>query len=247
MAKLMVLDFCRNQKNKDAQVLRMSITEIIANRGLQEMLANAVSHYTSMGIAGQALQRCIDYTIRYCLNNQGAMFDHAPSILFKAIAHVATKHVADLLANQREPRSLEIYSENDSSMQYWIEKACAAIDIDTWLDDSLDKWFFDWQSPLASLVVQACRRKVLDHVASCAMHGIPLNHDDLVLDIVAELQGKFPALNRFMRHLPVAIDDAIEHEVLGVPIIEPAVTSPIGELAEYSPASGIRGHTNSLY
>ena len=225
----------------------MSITEIIASRGLQDLLAKAVLHYRGMGISGQALQRCIDYTIRFGLNSQGAMFDRMPGMLFKAIAHVATRHVADLLAGQRNPCSLTIDDISDSSMQYWIEKACNAIDIDTWLDDSLDKWFFDWQSPLASIIVQACRRKVLDHIESCAMHGTSLNHDDLVLDIVAELQGKFPALNRFMRHLPVAIDDAIEHDVLGVPIIEPASTSPIGEFAEFTPEASIRGNINSLF
>jgi len=231
----------------DAKEYRMSINDIIVNRDLQGLMTSAVTQYGSMGITGQALQRCIDYTIRFCLNNPGALLDRAPKSLFKAIAYVATRQVADLLAGHLDSRSPTIGGMTESSMQYWVEKACAALDIDSWLDDSLDKWYFDWQGPLASIIVQNCRRKVLDHVASCAMQGSPVDHDDLVLDIVTELQGKFPALGRFMRHLPTAIDDAIETEVLGVPIIEPASASTLGELMEYNPASSIHSHPNSLF
>lgn len=225
----------------------MSINDIIADRGLPDLLATAITMYGKMGIAGQAMQRCIEYIARFGLNSPNITADCVPQSFFMAIACIATRQVAELLAGHYDSRSLAIDDLADSSMQYWIEKACAALDIDTWLDDSLDKWFFDWQSPLASIIVQACRRKVLNHVVTCAMHGTSLNHDDLVLDIVAELQGKFPILDRFMRHLPRAIDDAIESEVLGIPIIEPAGVTSLNGLVDYSAASSIRGHTNSLF
>jgi len=204
----------------------VSISDLIASRGLQDLLVRAKSAYGSMGIEGKHMQRCIEYTLRYGLNSARATPDHVPGEFYTAIAHVATRQVPDLLASPVEPRQSRPRSIKtdlgDSSLQYWIDKVCTALGIDAWLDDSLNKWFLDPHHPFNDLLVHACRRKVMDHIAACVTKSLPLDHDDLVLDIIHELQAKFPTLARFTRHLPAAIDTAIENDILTMPLVEPA-------------------------
>jgi hypothetical protein len=173
-----------------------------------------------MGIAGKDMQRCLEYTVRYGLGTARAPSDKTPTELFEAIAHVARHQVADILsgtgANRRNP------GRAPGELQYWIDKVCTTLNVDAWLDDSLDKWFLDTHHPLADIIVQACRRKAMEQIASCVANGFSLDHDDLVLAIVHELQAKFPSFARFNRHLPAAVESTIENDVLGVPLVDRA-------------------------
>ncbi|MBN2150012.1 MAG: hypothetical protein JW839_01070 [Candidatus Lokiarchaeota archaeon] len=204
----------------------MSITDLISTKGLQALLARAATAYGTMGIGGKDMQRCIEYTVRYGLGSGRLHNEKAPAELHKAIAHVACHQVADLIAGtaRGEPtrRRGPSHPSVAASMAYWIDKVCEVIGIDTWLDDSLDKWFLDTHGPLADVIVQACRRRVMDHLATCITGGVPANHDDLVIDVIHDLQARFPALARFTRHLPSVVVATIEQDVLGIPLVDKA-------------------------
>ncbi len=204
----------------------MSITDLIATKGLQALLARAATAYGTMGISGSDMQRCIEYTVRYGLGAARLGHEKTPVELYKAIAHVACHQVADLIINTATSSSTSTRRRNPapagSSIAYWVDKVCEIIGIDTWLDDSLDKWFLDTHHALADVIVQACRRRVIDFLATCATGGSAADHDDLVIDIVHDLQARFPAIARFTRHLPTAIATTIEQDVLGIPLVDKA-------------------------
>jgi hypothetical protein len=206
----------------------VSITDLIASKGLQALLARAATAYGTMGIGGSDIQRCIEYTVRYGLGAARICHEKTPVEFYKAIAHVACHQVADLIAGtaagappkRRTPRSTA--PAMSSSLSYWVDKVCEVLGIDTWLDDSLDKWFLDTHGPLADVLVQACRRRVMDYLATIATSGAAADHDDLVIDIAHDLQARFPAIARFNRHLPSAIANTIEQDVLGIPLVDKA-------------------------
>jgi hypothetical protein len=214
----------------------VSITDLIASKGLQALLARAATAYGTMGIGGSDMQRCIEYTVRYGLGAARLGHEKTPVELYKAIAHIACHQVADLLTGtaagappkRRAPRNPA--PAMSSSQSYWIDKVCEVIGIDTWLDDSLDKWFLDTHHTLADVLVQACRRRVMDYLATCATGGANVDHDDLVLDIVHDLHARFPAIARFTRHLPAAIANTIEQDVLGIPLVDKAEPVTAGAL-----------------
>ncbi|MEX2681325.1 MAG: hypothetical protein Q6373_006975 [Candidatus Sigynarchaeota archaeon] len=208
----------------------MSITDLLAAKGVHALLARAATAYGTMGITGADLQRCIEYTIRYGLGSIRLPNENAPADLYRAIAHVARHQVADLLAGNAKGTSTKRHdlvrastvTTASTAATYWVDKVCEVLGIDIWLDDSLDKWFLDTHHPLADVIVQACRRRVMDYIATCAIGSITPNHDDLVIDIVHDLQARFPALTRFSRHLPRAIAATIEQDVLGIPLVDKA-------------------------
>ncbi len=206
---------------------QVSITDLIASKGLQALHARAATAYGTMGIVGKDMQRCIEYTVRYGLGAARLGHEKTPVELYKAIVHIACHQVADLLAGTATSRRNQApASSNSSSLSYWVEKVCEVIGIETWLDDSLDKWFLDTHHPLADVLVQTSRRRVMDQLAACVATGSPVDRDDLILAIIHELQAKFPALARFTRHLPGAVEATIEHDVLGIPLVDKV--EPVG-------------------
>ena len=204
---------------------QVSITDLIASKGLQALLARAATAYGTMGIAGKDMHRCIEYTVRYGLGAARLGHEKTPVEFYKAIAHVACHQVADLLtapATHATPRRRNQTASSSTAMSYWVDKVCEVLGIETWLDDSLDKWFLDTHHALADVIVQACRRRVMDYLATCATGGTIADHNDLVLDIAHDLQARFPAITRFTRHLPAAIANTIEQDVLGIPLVDKA-------------------------
>ncbi|NMC04324.1 MAG: hypothetical protein GYA24_03885 [Candidatus Lokiarchaeota archaeon] len=223
----------------------MSITDLMNNKGLGALVARADAAYAAMGITGKDRLRCIELTIRYGLGAARLGNDNPSADLYRAIAHVASHQVSDLVtgaatsAPQKRRLANPLVTPASSTPQpYWVDKVCEVLGIDTWLDDSLAKWFLDTHGPFADIIVQACRRRVMDYLAACATSGTPVNHDDLVIDIVHDLQARFPALARFARHLPGAIATTIEQDVLGIPLVDkvepatiPAITGATSALA----------------
>nr|MDO8084114.1 hypothetical protein [Candidatus Sigynarchaeum springense] len=242
----------------------VSITDLIAAKGVHALLARAATAYGTMGITGADLQRCIEYTIRYGLGSIRLPNENAPADLYRAIAHVACHQVADLVTSaangtptrRRDPARASTARATRTAGKaaaYWVDKVCEVLGIDTWLDDSLEKWFLDTHHPLADVLVQACRRRVIDQLATCATTGLPVDRDDLVLGIVHDLQARFPALSRFSRHLPGAIEATIEHDVLGIPLVDkaehvmPATAATTAESNDTAPSIPRPGYSIITY
>jgi hypothetical protein len=226
----------------------MSISSRTGDPRCQAIVARAGLHFKSLGLEGRVLQCAMRMIIRYVLGRIGPALEHVPDAFFDAVATIATRQLPDLLAGNVHET---IRIDRDASFEYWLETTCALLDIDSWLDDSLERWFLDQTHPFADYMVQACRGRVFDHLAIClGGSSIGLDLDEVIQSIAGDLSGKFPLLGRFTRHLCDAIRDTIETSIIGTPIEGPAGylnEMPVDvEMAEMSNPTGQAFHPGDI-
>ena len=217
----------RLTKPKDASCI-MSLENLVNQPGLKDVLEAGQNAYQVMGLKGPALQRAIELTFRFMVHHTGTINETSKRKLFKAIGCIVSRELPSYLAGKATPAgngknhnacpSSTQSSPRDPSIKYWIDRVCTSIEIDTWLDDSLEKWYIDSQHPFKDYFIHVCKNRVMSLLLGSALHDNGPDADELVQMISNDLESKFPELRRFTKHLPHAISTAMEHDILGVPL-----------------------------
>ncbi|MHA1791201.1 MAG: hypothetical protein ACTSVI_01070 [Promethearchaeota archaeon] len=202
----------------------MSLNELIQDQQRRSLIKKAYQYFKSLNLDEKLIQGALELVTRLIFRiSEGRLkyidenhFIIALHLHLNRVSHVAVNNTDNEWLRARKLVMMEMKSNKTPSSL--VDRICGKLSMVTWLDNSLRKWFLDMEDSFTSFMLQLIRRNIMKKITRSMLEGEVIIPEESIDEIIQYLLEKFPAMNKFTRHLSNAIRELMENEVLGVSI-----------------------------